>query len=355
MIKVGKEREITFDKTLRYKRQEQYDIQEYESIPVPFLEGRSVYKNFNLSIFVDDKCNADCQFCVAQLRYEHRGLLYNKEHITDDKTYMETLRTILEKVRPLNPSISITGGEPTISNRLVPIMKLVAELGFRKRTITTNGSGLFRMFAGKPIIQHLIDCGFDHLNISRVTMDEDLNRTIMRYEKHTDYCSNEMIKGIADYVKGSNLKIRMSCLLLKDSICTVEGIKAYVDFYKEYGIDNFIFRQLMDYDHLAVNQEKIQYCDRNKVDLNDIWEEMKFYPEIKPYLNLVGYYYYVEIYKYNGCTIASESANLEQQYTEKKKNSDMIYEMVFHTNGVLAGSWVPTEDILIGRAEYEKL
>ena len=78
---------------------------------------------------------------------------------------------------------------------------------------------------------------------------------------------------------------------------------------------------------------------------------MEFYPEITPYLNLVGYYYYVEIYKYNGCTIASESADLEQQYAEKKKNRDMIYEMVFHTNGVLAGSWVPTEDILIGSKE----
>lgn len=351
MIKVGQEREIIFDKSLRYKRQEQYDIQEYESIPVPFLEDRNVYKNFNLSIFVDDKCNADCKFCVAQLRYEHRGILYNKEHIVDDEVYMKTLRTILETVRPLDPSISITGGEPTISNRLVPIIKLVAELGFRKRTITTNGSGLFRKVEGKPILQHLIDCGFAHLNISRVTIDEDLNRTIMRYEKNTEYCSNDMIKKIAEYVKGSNLKIRMSCLLLKDSVCTVDGIKSYVDFYKEYGIDNFIFRQLMDYDHLAVNQEKMQYCDRNKVDLNDIWEDMESYPEIQPYLNLVGYYYYVEIYKYNGCTVASESANLEQQYKEKEKRSDMIYEMVIHTNGVLSGSWVPTEDILIGREE----
>lgn len=347
MIKVGQEREITFDKSLRYKRQEQYDIQEYESIPVPFLEDRNVYKNFNLSIFVDDRCNADCMFCVAQLRYEHRGVLYNKDHIMNDDDYINTLRAILEKVRPLNPSISITGGEPTISNRLVPIIKLVAELGFRKRTITTNGSGLFRIFEGKPILQYLMDCGFDHLNISRVSIDETVNREIMRYEMKTEYCSNETIKKIADYVKESNLKIRMSCLLLKDAVCTVSGMKDYVDFYKEYGIDNFIFRQLMDYDHLAVNQEKIRYCDRNKVDLNNIWEEMESYPEIKPYLNLVGYYYYVEIYKYNGCTIASESANLEQQYSEKNKNMDTIYEMVFHTNGVLAGSWIPTEDILI--------
>lgn len=349
MIKVGKEREIKFDKSLRYKRQEQYNIQEYECIPVPFLENRNVYKNFNLSIFVDDKCNADCRFCVAQLRYEHRGLLYSKEHIINDDDYMGTLRSVLEKVRPLNPSISITGGEPTISKRLVPIIKLVAELGFRKRTITTNGSGLFRIVEGKSILQHLIDCEFDHLNISRVSVDEELNHTIMRYEKNTEYCSNEMIKKIADYIIGSKLKIRMSCLLLKESVCTVEGIKEYVDFYHSYGIDNFIFRQLMDYDHLAVNQEKINYCDKNKVDLNDIWKEMEGFPEIEPYLNLVGYYYYVEIYKYHGCTIASESANLEQQYVEKNENKNIIYEMVFHTNGALAGSWVPTEDILIDK------
>lgn len=349
MIRVGKEREIKFDRDLRYKRQKEYNIEEYESIPVPFLNGRRVYKNFNLSIFIDDKCNADCEFCVAQLRYENRGILYNKEHITNDTEYMETLRSVLEKVRPLNPSISITGGEPTISKRLVPVIKLVDELGFRKRTITTNGSGLFRVVNGKTILQHLIDCGFDHLNISRVSIDENLNREIMRYENNTECCSNEMIGKMAESIRGSKLNIRMSCLLLKDSVSTVEKMKEYVDFYKGYGIDNFIFRQLMDYDHLAVNQEKIQYCDRNKVDLTELWEDIESHTEIRPYLNLVGYYYYVEIYKYNGCTIASESANLEQQYSEKNKNKDMIYEMVFHTDGILSGSWVPDEDILIPR------
>lgn len=347
MIKVGKERTISFNKDLRYTRQADYDIQEYESIPIPFVENKNIYKNFNLSIFVDDKCNADCQFCVAQLRYEHRGVLYGKEHITSDAEYMEKLKNILVQVRPLNPSISITGGEPTISNRLVPIIKLVDELGFRKRTITTNGSGLFRVIDKKPVLQHLVDCKFDHLNLSRTSIDESLNKEIMRYEKNTEYCSNEMIQKIADYVDGSQLKIRMSCLLLKASVCDVNGMKSYVDFYKEYGIDNFIFRQLMDYDHRAVNQEKIRYCDKNKVELNNVWAEMESHPEMVPYLNLVGYYYYVEIYKYDGCTIASESADLEKQYTEKAKNKNMIYEMVFHTSGALSGSWVPNEEVLI--------
>ena len=67
---------------------------------------------------------------------------------------------------------------------------------------------------------------------------------------------------------------------------------------------------------------------------------------LKPYLNILGYYYYVEIYKYKGCTIASESADLNQQYIEKEKNKDTVYEMVFHTNGNLCGGWIDNEEIL---------
>ena len=61
MIKVGEEREIKFDEKLRYDRQKDYDITNYESIPYEFKSGkRDVYKNFNFSIFIDDYCNADC-------------------------------------------------------------------------------------------------------------------------------------------------------------------------------------------------------------------------------------------------------------------------------------------------------
>lgn len=78
MIKVGKERIIKFDKSLREKRfLDSYDINKYEVIPFEFNGvKKNVYKNFNLSIFVDDECNADCKFCVAQLRYKNRNMLY---------------------------------------------------------------------------------------------------------------------------------------------------------------------------------------------------------------------------------------------------------------------------------------
>ena len=341
MIKVGVNRPIVFDKQLRYNRQKYYNIFEYETIP---YRDKQVYKNFNFSIFIDDYCNADCKFCVAQLRYEHRHLIYKKEKLDYDD-YMRQLEIVLKEIRPLNPSISITGGEPTMSPKLLDVLKMVDKYNYRKRCITTNGSHLLDVVNGKTILEHLIKYNWAHLNISRVSEDEDINKKVMRYNSEEGYCSNEMLKDILSISNKTNLAHRISCLLIKNVVDSVDKIKNYIDFYSQIGANNFIFRQLMNYSKDAINKEKIDYCDKHNVELNEIWESMN--NEFEPYLNILGYYYYVEIYKYRGLTVASESADLNQQYKEFAKKPNVIYEMVYHPNGNLCGSWVDKDKILI--------
>lgn len=354
MIKVGSDREIEFDKSLRDKRQaakekrvSDYDIDSYEMKEFDFSTGKKkVYGNVNFNIFIDDYCNADCKFCVAQLRYEHRNAMYNKSHIKDTDAYLDRLNDVLKIARKLNPSVSITGGEPTISPILTEVLKMVDSYGFRKRTITTNGSGLLRTQDNDAIINNLIKYHWDHLNISRASYDDELNKRIMRYATDKEYCSADMLKEILAISNSSDLKHRISCLLLKESVNSVEEIKKYADFYGKLGANNFIFRELMDYDKNAVNAEKIEYCDRNKIRLYDIWNDFEKYPEFQPYLNILGYYYYVEIYKYLGMTVASETADLNIQNREVEAHPDVVYEMVFHNNGNLCASWIDNERIL---------
>ena len=127
---------------MREKRQELFNVDNYTFNKFMFDSGeRNVYSNVNLSIFVDDYCNADCDFCVAQLRFENRGQMYKKSKIDSLEEYMVRLDQVFKRIRPLNPSISITGGEPTWSDKLPFILDLINEYGFRKRTLTTNGSG----------------------------------------------------------------------------------------------------------------------------------------------------------------------------------------------------------------------
>lgn len=346
MIKVGAEREIRWQPELREERQKNYDITQYESIHHRFCTGEyDVYKNFNFSIFISDYCNADCKFCVAQLRYANKGLMYQKEKLPDDQ-WLTRCREILEMIRPLNPSISITGGEPTMSKKLIPVLEMVNELGFRKRTITTNGSHLFDKVGNKMVIDHLMDNGWNHLNISRPAISDEAAKRLMRFNNEEGFCSNEMMRDIIDITNHSDMKHRISCLLLKEEVNSVEKMKEYLDTYIDMGANNFIFRELMDFDTTAINLEKTQYCVDNKVKLNDIWAKIDNYPEFEKYLNILGYYYYVEIYKYRGATVSSEGANMVQQGLEVKNHPNRVYEAVFHPNGNLCASWIDKERIL---------
>lgn len=49
----------------------------------------------------------------------------------------------------------------------------------------------------------------------------------------------------------------------------------------------------------------------------------------------------------------SESANLVKLYEQKQIANDVVFEMIFHPNGNLNGSWVDNEDILLAYNSYK--
>lgn len=332
---------------LRRLRQKEFSASRYKTLPFSFEDKeREVYSNANLSIFVNESCNANCSFCIDQLRFENKGKTFTKGRIASDRDYFYRLEQILDYVRPLNTSISITGGEPTKSPRLARIIHLIDKYDFRKRVITTNGSGLLDIQEGKRIIDHLVDCGFHHLNISKTHYDEILNDRFMQFEN--SYFTNDKMAEVVAIAKAGNLRPRLSCLLLKDGIHDVSGIVRYLDFYARLGLDNIIFRETMDYDEaIMLNYPKLEFLKRNKVFLNDIWAEIDKDSRFTPVTQVLGYYYYVEVYRYCNIDMVAESASLTSIDEQKEKARDMVFEMIFHPNGNLNGSWVDDEDVLL--------
>jgi molybdenum cofactor biosynthesis enzyme MoaA len=332
----------------RYKRQELFDIskKDLQNFDFDGIETL-VYSNVNLSIFITDYCNASCEFCVAKLRYQCDNLEFIKPTIKDDSEYFERLEKILAFVRPLNPSVSLTGGEPTSSLRIIKIIELLNKYNFRKRTITTNGTYLMTKIGNDTILDILIKNGFQHLNISRAHYDDSKNSKMMLFDAPLEL---EKISRISK----NNIRVRLSCILSKNGVNCVDEMKKYMDFATKYNIDNVVFRELMNYDENKIDKkQKIHgYCEDNRILLNDIWEVVDNDSDFTFMNQVLGYYYYVEVYDYKGIAMVSESADLKKIAKEKEKSTEMfkkhiVYEMIFHPNGCLNGSWREFEDILL--------
>ena len=343
---------LEFNRKLRYLRQKAFDISDKELIPLKIgMKKYLIYGNVNLSVFLTDECNAVCKFCVARLRYFHEGVDFVKPKIDDDEMYFERMKEVLAAVKSVNPSVSLRGGEPTLSHRLPRALSILDSFNARKRTITTNGSGLLRRVEldGKTILEKLIDYRLAHLNISRAHFDEKINQEIMQINGGFP---NSDLEFIISKARRHNVRPRLSCMLLREHIHTISDVLAYLDWAESMGADNVVFRQIMSFNEASVMRGSIpEYCLKNTVDLNPLWEQIEKDTRFTIINQVLGYYYYVEVYRYRNIDVVFEAADLKQIDAEKRRSffklgSPVVYEMVFHPNGNLCGSWREGKEVL---------
>jgi len=308
---------------------------------------RPVYANANLSIYSGQTCNARCAFCVEELRPVSRGgALSNQRTVEpDDDTYFSSLEESLRVLRALNPSVSVTGGEPSLDPRLPRILRTLASTGARKRTITTNGSGLLDVREGKTVLDWIGECGLAHLNLSRADPDDKRNNQQMGFRRSLP---REALGEIVQRARRAGVRVRLSCILVKEGVSDLEGIERYLEFARSVGVDNVIFRGLMQPDDRTADSQNsvVRYSSDQRVALDPILAEISRSPNFEFRRQITGYYYYVEVWHHRGIDVVFEEADLAQLETEKRAHPDVIHELIFHPNAKLASTWQPWDGVL---------
>ncbi len=350
-----------FDPVLRELKQAAFSVEETSTAGFtvlwndPALDGRRyrVYGNVNCSIYSAATCNGNCPFCVEKVRPASRGSsLAAVKRCVDDSAYFSSLDKALHLVRPLDPSISITGGEPSIDPRLPRIISLVQSHGFRKRTITTNGSGLIR----NGLVPALVSGGFMHMNISRAHADEARNQAIMQLDAPF---TNADLRRVVELTRGTGLRPRLSCVLLRDEIDCMDAITSYLDWAAAMGIDNVVFRQLMAFDSARCALDPvIAFSENHRVMLDPILREIYQDPIDRHRAftfskQVIGYYYYIEVYKYipkRGKMVDVVFENADLRFIDRDRavprTVPLVHELVFHPGGTLNSTWLPGEGII---------
>lgn len=325
-------------------RRGKYDASKFSFISFDFpCVSRMVYSKAAFTIIADKICNANCSFCAWMQCNKC------KRDQVSDAAYLNNLEEAIEKVLlPLSLAAYITGGEPSKSTRLLGILSLLNKYNIPKVVMTTNGSGLLDVMEKKLVIEHLAEHKVKQLNISRAHYDSESNQRIMQFISGADIMHADMMRKIAAYANANNIKMRLSCILLKNGINSIDEMIKYLDFYRKLGIKNVVFREILDIDPAdIVNKIKDQYCLENKVSIDDIWKDMDGNNNFELLLSLRRYYYYVEVWKYRDMEIVTTDASLVELEAERRKNPNVVYDLIFHANGKLCSRWTENKDILL--------
>jgi GTP 3',8-cyclase len=312
------------------------------------LWGRAVevYANANLSVYSAQTCNAKCPFCVEELRPASRGLELSRQKTieSDDGRYFAGLEAALAALRPMNPSVSVTGGEPSKDPRLPRILRTLERHDARKRTLTTNGSGLLDVREGLRNIDWITATGVRHLNISRAHPDHDRNAELMRLDEGL------RLRDLEEVIRAASrggTRVRLSCVLLTEETDSIEDIVRYIDFARSIGVDNVIFRQLMKTDPRTVEANfVVRYSDKKRVQLEPLLDALSQDPRFTFRHQIMGYYYYVEVWNYGDVDVVFEEADLAQLEVTKRSMPGVVHELIFHPNAKLASTWQPWDGII---------
>jgi len=338
----------TVDHDLRRRRWERYDIDRLTKLPwTANGVNYDVYGNANFSVVVTNACNAKCKFCVQELKYERSPGEFNTSSSagTKDNNYFASLDRALTAVKPLNPSLAITGGEATMDPRLPRILQILASHGVRKRVLTTNGTYLMRKMGGSPktVLEHLIDYKLEHLNVSRAHWDRVRNAELMLFPE-VPGSDDDFIEALR-LAKAAGIRPRLSVVLLKEGVGSLETMKKYLDWAASIGVDNVVFRQLMLFDKKTTAMDSVAlYSEEQRAPLEPILDRIDGDQDFKFIKQVLGYYYYVEVYRYKGIDVVCEIADLakideEDEKIRSRGGKKKVYEFVFHPNGSLNSSW----------------
>ncbi|MCP5047080.1 MAG: hypothetical protein GY940_07895 [bacterium] len=166
--------------------------------------------------------------------------------------------------------------------------------------------------------------------------------------------TNNQLKEVIRVAGTNGIRPRLSCILLKGEIDSLEKMVRYMEWAESIGVDNVVFRQLMKCDPKKVKPgPTADFTREHMVSLTPLWEQIDFDPRFSFVKQVLGYYYYVEIYRFRGIDMVTETADLGQIALQKQKGirqthgTPIIYEMVFHPNGNLCGSWREWEDVIL--------
>ena len=140
----------------------------------------SLYRRLNVQLVVTNKCPYNCPFCIEKINPSNKKI-ENFNPVNQLKNLKELL--LILKCAGLEPTVSITGGEPTLYlNHIINVAKLLDELGINYNLNTSGFCNDMRLLEY-----------FSRINLSVHSNNDLINSSIFGVNRG-DYYNYEIYK-----------------------------------------------------------------------------------------------------------------------------------------------------------------
>lgn len=269
------------------------------------IEYLSLYRRLNVQLVVTNACPYDCSFCIEKINPANS----KKENFNADlqlKNLKELL--LIMKKAGLEPTVSITGGEPTLYlDHIINIAKMLDDIGVM---YNLNTSG----YSKNSIIYNK----FKRINLSVHSADVDKNSRV--------FCKNR-----GEYWKNE---------IYKDA--TIQRVILNGDYEELIAFLNSFDQKRFSIRFVARSKNEKSF------DWKPLFDKIKEDPDFKFIQQKIGDYYFFEEYKYkNNKTIRFSFADMEQlkYYKDKMdKEQNFVRAAIVLADGTVKFDWINSKE-----------
>lgn len=275
-------------------------------------------------LILTNDCNASCRACIGQHVFKSalcKDLCYAYEpkcvrccdHTASDEKFYSELREILKTINSPIVDIIISGGEPTLSPRLLPVLKIIDQYHYQYKTLEmeTNGAALGKSEIAEELIKHNV-----RMHLSRYAISDEANDEEFRYK-----FNRVTSKDIAQFAKSYGELLGISTVLLKKHIASAQDLLRFIKYYRQLGVRQFSFVEVMaDTSLRESNKSLLAYYEEQIVPIVELSAQLEVLG-CKKILENANDAFRIIVHEHEDQRFVMTSSNLSVQYKQVTENA----------------------------------
>jgi hypothetical protein len=300
-------------------------------------------------------CSARCRFCSETIVTTTTTTL--AASLRPGPTHRAALAAALDSVRPVPIGLSLSGLEITddagffgaVADEVLHAIDRGSHV--LDRVMYSNTNGVARVSTRDQVLDSVRRLRMTRAEVSRHAVDDARNQAIMRFR---DDAAAKTTDGFRAAVRALQdvTHVRWVVVLQHGGVASANELREAIDFARELGINDVVFRELSRIDGVAKDNGTARYIEEHRITLETLIEELAqsgTFDELVPQELTSGYYYWnVRLRTHDGISVVLETSDYDEM--KRRHASDVVYKLVLHANGNLCGDWDPNQQVLLRAA-----